>query len=95
VTGLNAIWTNTFLKTDTSGRRYAFPATKYYLWRGAENEQPFKSYVRQSQIETIVWYSAYPTLTIININTNTDLRQALFTPLAPFELDSVFLKAGL
>jgi hypothetical protein len=95
VNGLNAIWTNTFLKTTNPNRRYAFPATKYYLWRGAEAERPFKAYVRQSQIETIVWYSAYPTLTITNINTNTELRQALFKPLAPSELDSVFLKAGL
>jgi hypothetical protein len=93
VNGLNAIWTNTFL--DKPHRYYAFPATKYYLWRGAENERPFKNYVRQSQIETLVWYSAYPTLTIININRNTALRQALFKPLKPFELDSVFLKAGL
>jgi hypothetical protein len=51
--------------------------------------------VRQSQIETIVWYSAYPTLSVINLNTNTDLRQALIKPLAPNELDSVFLRAGL
>jgi hypothetical protein len=32
---------------------------------------------------------------VINLNTNTDLRQALFKQLAPYELDSVFLKAGL
>jgi hypothetical protein len=95
VNGLNAIWTNTFVKTDACGRRYAFPATEYFLWKGAQDEQPFKAYVRQSQIETLVWYSAYPTLTITNINTNTELRQALFTPLAPSELDAVFLKAGL
>jgi len=95
VTGLNAIWTNTFVKTANCIRHYAFPATKFYLWRGAEAEQPFKAYVRQSQIETIVWYSAYPTLSVINLNTNTDLRQALFKQLAPYELDSVFLKAGL
>jgi hypothetical protein len=95
VTGLNAIWTNTFVKTANCMRHYAFPPTKFYLWRGAEAEQPFKAYVRQSQIETIVWYSAYPTLSVINLNTNTDLRQALFKQLAPYELDSVFLKAGL
>ena len=93
VNGLNAIWTNTFLPRH--GDRYEFPETKYYLWRGAENERPFKAYVRESQIETLVWYSAYPRLTIININTNTALRQALFKPLEPFELDSVFLKAGM
>jgi hypothetical protein len=95
VQGLNSIWTNTFIKSNDCKRRYAFPQTNFYLWGGAQAEQPFKAYVRQSQIETIVWYSAYPTLSVINLNTNTDLRQALFKPLAPYELDSVFLKAGL
>jgi hypothetical protein len=95
VKGLNAIWSNTFIKTANSKRGYAFPETKFYFWKGAQAEQPFKAYVRQSQIETIVWYSAYPTLSIININTSTDLRQALFKPLASCELDSVLLNAGL
>jgi hypothetical protein len=106
VRGLNAIWTNTFVNFRSnastaavnpvnSKRGYAFPETEFYLWRGAEEEKSFKAYVRQSQVETIVWYSAYPTLTTVNINANTDLRQALFEPLASSELDTVFLKAGL
>jgi hypothetical protein len=95
VKGLNCIWSNTFLQAPAGGRRHAFPQTSFYFWRGAQDEQPFKAYVRHSQIETIVWYSAYPTLSVVNLNSNTDLRQALFKPLAPFELDSVFLKAGL
>jgi hypothetical protein len=107
VRGLNAVWTNTFVnfwsnasdapvvKPASSKLGYAFPETKFYFWRGAETEKPFKAYVRQSQIETIVWYSAYPTFTTANINANTDLRQALFKPLAPCELDSILLKAGL
>jgi hypothetical protein len=106
VRGLNAIWTNTFVKfwSNSSSaavnpavrtRGYAFPETKFYLWGGAEDERPFKAYVRQSQVETIVWYSAYPTLTTQNVNATTDLRQALFQPLASDELDAVFLKSGL
>jgi hypothetical protein len=95
VKGLNSIWSNTFIKPADSERRCAFPQTRFYFWQGAQAEQPFKAYVRHSQVETIVWYSAYPTLSVINLNTNTDLRQALFKPLAPYELDSVFLKAGL
>ena len=58
------------------------------LWGGAQAEKPFKAYVRQSQVETIVWYSAYPTLSIININTNTDLRQSLFKLGASSDLDA-------
>jgi hypothetical protein len=95
VIGLNAVWSNTFVKVGNTGRGYAFPETEFYLWRGAEAEKPFKAYVRNSQIETIIWYSAYPKLSILNLNSNTDLRQALFKPMAPCELDSVFHKAGL
>ncbi|UTD25978.1 hypothetical protein [Bradyrhizobium sp. WD16] len=86
--GLNAIWTNTFVHAD--GRRTSFPATQFLLWGGAQSEQPFKAYVRQSQIETLVWYSAYPTLATVNVNANTDLRQALSGTLAPCEVDAVF-----
>ena len=93
VQGLNAIWTNTFIKSGDS--RYAFPATEFYLWRGAQAEQPFKAYVRHSQVETLVWYSAYPTLSIKNVNANTDLRQALFKSLPACELNVVFARAGL
>ena len=95
VKGLNAVWSNTFIKTPNSKLGYAFPKTSYYVWGGAQAAQPFKAYVRHSQVETLVWYSAYPTLTIKNINTNTDLRQALFQSLEACELDSVFLRAGL
>jgi hypothetical protein len=87
VKGLNGIWNNTFVKVG--GKRHAFPETRYYFWRGAQVARPFKAYVRQSQIETLVWYSAYRTLSIININTNTDIRQALFKPLSSSEIDAI------
>jgi hypothetical protein len=109
VKGLNAIWSNTFASLLSNGTLqsnthvkpadcepgYAFPTTKFIFQKGAQAEKPFKAYVRRSQIETIVWYSAYPTLATVNINANSDLRQALFKPSAPYELDSIFLKAGL
>ena len=88
VKGLNAIWSNTFVKT-AKPEHYAYPDSRFYFWQGAQAEQPFKSYVRQSQIETIVWYSAYPTLSISNINMNTDLRQSLFKQLASCDLNSI------
>ena len=87
VRGLNAIWTNTFIKAG--GKEYEFPETEYYFWKGAQVERPFKAYVRQSQIETIVWYSAYPKHATVNINTRTDLRQSLFRSLASCEVDSL------
>jgi hypothetical protein len=88
VKGLNAIWSNTFV---TEGNKsYSFPASKFLFWKGAQAEQPFKAYVRQSQIETIVWYSAYPMLSVVNINANTELRQSLFKPLSYDGIDTIF-----
>jgi hypothetical protein len=87
VKGLNAIWSNTFVKA--AGVPYAWPDTKFYFWQGAQAEPPFKAYVRQSQIHTIVWYSAYPHLSITNINMNTELRQSLFSPLSTCDLDRI------
>ena len=88
VKGLNAIWSNSYVKT-ADATKYAFPASRYYFWQGAQAERPFKAYVRQSQVETIVWYSAYPALSITNINMSTDLRQSLFKQLSDSDLDPV------
>jgi hypothetical protein len=88
VKGLNAIWTNTFVE-GAGGARCSFPATEFYFWKGAQAELPFKAYVRESQIETIAWYSAYPSLSVVNINTSTATRQSLSSPLAPSEIDAV------
>ena len=91
VKGLNAIWTNTFLEVEgRQGGCYSFPETRFYFWQGAQAEQPFKAYVRESQIETIVWYSAYPTLSVVNVNNSTDIRQSLSSkPLPSCEIDAV------
>jgi len=90
VIGLNGIWTNTFVKAR--GKKYAFPQTRFYFWMGAQVERPFKAYVRQSQIETIAWYSAYPRPSTVNINTRTDVRQSLFKSLPPHEIDALLQK---
>jgi hypothetical protein len=88
VKGLNAIWSNTFV--EAQGECYGFPETRFFFWQGAQAERPFKAYVRESQVETIAWYSAYPTLSVININTSTEQRQSLCKPLASPEIDAVF-----
>jgi hypothetical protein len=87
VKGLNAIWSNTFVEAE--GQRYSFPATRFYFWQGAQAEQPFKAYVRQSQVETLAWYSAYPTLSVVNINTSSAVRQSLSKQLASCEVDAI------
>jgi hypothetical protein len=88
VKGLNAIWTNTYVEGQARAR-CSFPETRFYFWMGAQAEQPFKAYVRESQIETIMWYSAYPTLSVVNINTSTAIRQSLSRPLAPSGVDAI------
>jgi hypothetical protein len=85
VKGLNAIWTNTFV--NAAGKRYGFPPTRFLFWQGAQDARPFKAYVRQSQVETIVWYGAYPMLGVVGINANTDTRQDLFAPLSSPAID--------
>lgn len=90
VTGLNSIWTSTFVKAHD--KQYGFPETEYRFWKGAQQERPFKAYVRQSQIETLVWYSAYPILSTVNINTFNDIRQSLFKPLDACDVDDSLLQ---
>jgi hypothetical protein len=88
VKGLNAIWSNTYVEGQ-AGARCSFPETRFYFWIGAQAEQPFKAYVRESQIETIMWYSAYHTLSVVNINTSTAIRQSLSERLAPSGIDAI------
>jgi hypothetical protein len=90
VKGLNAIWSNTFLKVGRE--RYNFPPTRFLFWLGAQDALPFKAYVRQSQIKTIAWYSSYPTLNVANINANTELRQSLFQELSFSAADEIIQK---
>jgi hypothetical protein len=60
-----------------------------YLWKGAQLAGPFKAYVGHSQIETLVWYSAYPTVSTVNVITNSEVRRSLFKPLVSCEIDSL------
>jgi len=69
--GLTAIWSN------TSG----FPPAKFLAFKGARDGPRFKSFARRSQTAAIVWYSAYPNLTVQNINNNSAIREDLYTAL--------------
>lgn len=92
VRGVNAIWSNTALP-DPEGRKSRklinFPLSSFLLWKGAENDQQFKAYIRASQCETLVWYGAYNTLSVSNINNNTLLRNTLFEQLSTAQLDGL------
>ena len=66
--GLTAIWSNTV----------GFPRSYFLVYGGAQDELLFKTLVRQSQRPSLVWYSAYPDLSIQNIQTNAAIREGLF-----------------
>ncbi|MEL7467156.1 MAG: hypothetical protein AAFN27_01800 [Pseudomonadota bacterium] len=96
--GVNAIWTNTYLPLTACEQRLletkhdgvGFPRSKLLLFCGAAYEQPFKAYVRKSQIETLAWYGAYTDLSVPNINDNTRIRRDLFRTLRTDELEDLF-----
>jgi hypothetical protein len=65
--GLTAVWSNAF----------QFPRSYLLYFGGARDEKRFKPYVRDSQVPTQVWYSAYPDLSVQNINNNARIRRML------------------
>jgi hypothetical protein len=73
--GLTAIWSNTI----------GCPRAEGFFHGGATDEQRFKSWTRDHQIFTDVWYSAYPDLTVDNINNNSFIRIGLAGNLSPEE----------
>ena len=74
--GLTAVWSNT----------KGFPRSRFLIYEGAKDEQRFKAWTRRHQIYTDVWYSAYKTLTVKNINNNTEINEALFRKMSDEEL---------
>jgi hypothetical protein len=66
-TGLSPIWSN----TDD------FPETWLLVLKGARDEERFKKWTRDKQIETPIWYSAYPERTVANIRNDVRLSQLL------------------
>ncbi|HEX8249556.1 MAG TPA: hypothetical protein VF599_15370 [Pyrinomonadaceae bacterium] len=67
--GLTGIWSNTV----------GFPPAKFLVFKGAQDEAGFKSFSRDSQTPARVWYSAYPDLTVQNIDKDSAIREDLFT----------------
>ncbi|RYZ03807.1 MAG: Dyp-type peroxidase [Myxococcales bacterium] len=65
--GLTAVWSNTEL----------YPRTKNLLAAGSRDAARFLAWTRQNQLPTQVWYSAYPGLSIVSVNANTEIRRGL------------------
>jgi hypothetical protein len=54
-------------------------SAKRLFEQGARREQEFKKWTRDHQVPTQVWYSAYPSLSVVNVNSNTEIARGLFT----------------
>lgn len=55
-----------------------FPKTNFLITGGAYDEEHFLAWSRNSEVQTQVWYNAYPHLSIKNINNNSKIRSQLF-----------------
>jgi hypothetical protein len=62
-----------------------FPKTKFLFTGGAYDEEHFLAWSRNSEIQTQVWYNAYPNLSIKNINNNSRIRYQLINKLTEYE----------
>ena len=79
--GLSSIWSNTL----------DFPETWLLVFKGARDEERFKKWTRAKQIETPIWYSAYPDRTIANIHNDLRIAQLLAIDKPPRD-DSAWLQ---
>ncbi len=70
--GLNAV----FCSGD------GFPPTAFLVCKGIMDEKAYKRFLPTRQVETRVWYSAYPNLTTKNIANNEAIRLGLSTTMS-------------
>ncbi len=54
-----------------------YPTTNWLLEEGAWDEQKFKYFLRRHELATQVWYNAYPSMTAIEQDRNSRVRQGL------------------
>lgn len=70
--GLTGIFSNTKV----------FPKTNFLITGGAYKEEYFLAWSRNSELVTNYWYSAYPDLSIKNVNNNSKIRVKLMKNLS-------------
>lgn len=80
VWGVTAVWGNTELEID-GGERRGFPRPFLLVLDGARREDRFKLYARASQVESLIWYSAYPNLSVSEIDQATTLHECMDQPI--------------
>ena len=74
--GLSAIWSNT----------EDFPRTRLLVFEGARDEDVFKTWTRDHQVRTELWFTAYEHLSVGNIRRNAKICEGLIKP--PRDLDA-------
>jgi hypothetical protein len=75
--GLNAAFSNGM----------GYPKTRWLLFGGAKDEPAFKNYLRNHQIPTQVWYSAYGDLTAANLANDAAIRDGLHGTMTDEEIE--------
>lgn len=65
--GLNASFSNGI----------GYPRTNWLVLDGCTDERKYKEFLRRHTMPTQVWYKAYPSLTAIDLERNTRIRQGL------------------
>jgi hypothetical protein len=65
--GLNVVFSNGI----------GYPTTRWLLADGAWDEQKFKYFLRRHQLPTDVWYNAHPSMTAVELERNSRIRQGL------------------
>jgi hypothetical protein len=53
------------------------PADLELVFKGAKDEERFKSWTRERQVPTQLWYTAYPNRSVQNVLADNLLRRAL------------------
>jgi hypothetical protein len=74
-------WGLTGIFSNTSN----FPKTKFLIMGGAYDEEHFLAWSRNSEVQTQIWYTAYPHLSIKNVNNNSLIHQQLLQNLTEKE----------
>jgi hypothetical protein len=57
-----------------------YPRTRSLILDGAKDEQKYKRVLRRHQLPTDVWYKAYPGLTVVDLERNSQIRQGIERP---------------
>ena len=77
--------------TGIFGNTIGFPKSLFMFFKGAYDEEHFLAWSRYYQVETQVWYTAYPQLSIKNVINNSAIRQGVASELSEADAEE-FLK---